>query len=703
MEKLDNLSRRRFLHLSAVAAGGAVLGACGPGEQGNKQGNTGGAGKQGKGSATRPIEAASQLKEAPMLKQMVDAGDIPPLEERLPEKPYVVPHEWVTPGNYGGNLLMSMTTTEDAAIKEYMYGHSILRFLNDGLDIGPGLAESWESNDDASEWTLHFREGLKWSDGEPWTTQDIMYWWEDLVQNEEHPEVPPDDVRSGKDTTAKLTAPDDTTLVLTFDAPAPITPEKLAAWVNRGVGPRWMEPRHYLEQFHPRYNKDIKSKNWYEEHDLKANWATNPEAPTMTGWRLKSYKEGRNLVMERNPFYWCVSKEGAQLPYIDGITFNAVQDPEVQKLQFTEGRVDYVHGGHTPLTLGDIQGLKQAEPRTGVRVWFWDSGSGTGSIMFLSQDYYEEKMRNLIREPKFRRALSHAFNRDEARKAIYYNTGENTTGTLSPKGQSFQINEEAQQRYEEWRDAYVEYDPELAKSLLDEIGVKDQDGDGVREMPDGSRLEVRLDFPADTSQEHIQKNNFLKRDWEAVGVKTQINPVPPEGFGDQWANGRLMSTTAWEVGDNSPLVYAGWVVPVETGHWAPLHGQAFTLQTGDPQKLEDQADEDPWERQPPWLLADEGSPIDRLWKLYAQARVETDLMKRMRLLWDVFKIHIEEGPYFMGVVANYPRIVLVREGLNNVPKRENLALGGFVNPWILPSPAVYDPETYYWNNPEEHA
>jgi peptide/nickel transport system substrate-binding protein len=120
-------------------------------------------------------------------------------------------------------------------------------------------------------------------------------------------------------------------------------------------------------------------------------------------------------------------------------------------------------------------------------------------------------------------------------------------------------------------------------------------------------------------------------------------------------------------------------------------------------KLKEQADTDPWKRTPPWILPEDGDPIDRLWKLYAQARVEPDRMKRIALMWEIQKIHIDDGPFFYGQVANYPRLVLVRDGLKNVPTRENLALGGWVNPWIPPSPAVYDPETYFWDKPDEHA
>nr|WP_237742746.1 ABC transporter substrate-binding protein [Actinopolymorpha alba] len=709
----DGFSRRGFLYGSALAAGSVMLVACSSSEPTKESGGPGKpkgkpAGAAPKGSETKPITPPAEFQEAPTLAEQVKAGKLPAVKERLPESPYVVPHRWTKSGNYGGRLRMVMGKSNSSAIKEYMYGRSFLRFLNDGLDIGPGLVESWESNDDATQWVFHFRKGLKWSDGQPWSTDDIMYWWEDMVQDDAYTGLnPPDDVRSGRDTVAKVTAPDKTTLMLKFDAPAPITPERLAAWVNSpgetgSVGPLWMQPKHYMSQFHPKYNKKVTRKDWYINHDLKGDFGINPECPTLTGWRLKTYQEGRSVLWERNPFYWCVDKEGKQLPYLDEVQFSVVTEDEVQKLQMTEGKVDYVHGGHHGLVLGDISGFKQSEERTKVRVLLWDSGSGTGSIVFLNYDYPKKNMRDLIRNPDFRRALSHGINRPDARKAIYYDTGELTTGTLSPKGTMFTINDEAKQKYVEWRDAYVKYDVEKAKSMLDELGVVDSNGDGKRELPDGSKLEILLDYPADANNEHMQKNNHYKRDWEAIGVATKLNPIPPAEFGDRWGRGELMTTTAWEVGDNSPLVYPGWVIPVERGHWAPLHGQAFVMQTGDPKKLQEQKDISPWKRTPPWLLPEPGDPIDQLWKLYAQARVEPDQMKRIALMWEVQKIHIEHGPFFYGVVANYPRIVLVRDGLKNVPTRDNLALGGWVNPWILPSPAVYDPETYYWENPAEH-
>jgi peptide/nickel transport system substrate-binding protein len=639
-----------------------------------------------------------------MLTAQVKAGELPPLKKRMPDHPYVVPHRWQRPdGRYGGVCRMVAGATNDAAVGQYMYGHSILRWLNDGMDVGPGLAESWEPNDDFSQWTFHFRTGLRWSDGTPWTTADIMYWWEDTVLNEVHPEVPPDEAVSGTGGVAEVSAPDDHTLVMTFDSPTPLTPDRLADTTNRSDGADWMLPRHHLERYHPKYNSAVTAKDWYLTHDAKANYLLDPDRPVMTGWKLASYLEGRSVTWERNPYYWCVDQAGSQLPFIDTMVWNVVKDEQVRKLQFTEGKADFANGQHSTIALADVQGLKDAASRTGLQVWFWGSGSGSGSMFFFNYDYRDPAMRQLIRNPRFRQALSHAYNRKEVLKSLYYNSGELTTGTLSPKAPCFQAGERGQEVYRAWRDSYVEHDPKKAARLLDEIGLLDSNGDGFREQPDGSKLVVRLDYPADTSNEHITKNDLLRRDWEAVGVKTEMNPVPPTAWSDMWSRGELMSNTAWEIGGGGIMSWPSWVIPTIPDTWAPLHGQAYIMRSGDPAKLEEEKGLDPWKRHPPWVLPEADSPIDRLWRLYGQARIEADRTKLNQLLWEMCQIHIEDGPFFLGVVADYPMPILVHEDLHNVPQRANLFLGGQINTWDIPVPAIYDPEAWFWSNPDQHA
>lgn len=717
MTPVKRFARRDLLRGAAAVAGGATLAACsGNGGAGGGSGGTGsGGGKDSggggsktpsakphaKGSVTKNLPTPKKFQEAPSLTKQVQAGKLPAVEQRIPAHPYVVPHRWWSPGQYGGAMRLISPAADDSSNANYMYGHSLLRYLNDGLDIGPGLLESWDSDEDASTWTLHLREGLRWSDGKPCTTADVMFWWEDMVHNEEHPATPPEGMHSGKGTVATLKAPDDTTLKVSFDTSTPLLPDHLATWVNRVSGPPWIEPRHYLKKFHPRYNKSL-SKSWVDDFEVKRNFLSNPDNPTMTGWRLRSFHEGRSAEWVRNPYYWCVDRDGRQLPYVDQLIFTEIQNPEVGKLQIRDGKVDYVHGHNVGLALADISGLKASQSRSGVRVLLWDSGSGSGSTFVLNYDYQDPEFRKVIRDKRFRQALSHAFDRDEARRSIYYNTGEKTTGTMSPKAREYHAGKEGRRIYQEWRDSYVSYDPKKAKKLLDEVGVVDTDGDGVRELPGGGKLTILLQYPADTSEVHIQKNNLLKRNWAKVGIHAQLSPISPTSIGDQWTSGRLMTQTARFGGDGPDhLTYASWLVPIEPNRWAPLEGSFYEVR-GTP-KANTEKDKDPFHRSPPRMDADPGGPIERLWKLYDRAIVEPDTLKRRRLVYEMIKVHIDEGPFFMGSVAGTPFPEIAHKDLGNVPAPENLAQGGYAAPGIHPTPAVYDPEIYFWHKPEQHA
>ncbi len=697
----NGLSRRGFLYGTAVAAATATLAACTGNTNPGTQNPTSTGTSTGKGSEKKPLAPPAKFQEAPALATEVKAGKLPPVAERLPEKPYVIPHRWLAPGKYGGTMLMPGNEGVDVTQKEFMYGHSPLRWLNDGLDFGPGLAESWESNDDQSEWTLHFRKGLKWSDGHPWTTEDVMFWWEDMVLNEEFAEGIPDEARSGKGTVAKLTAPDDLTIVLTYDAPSPMVPEIIANWVKRGIGAGWMEPKHYVKQFHPKYNKNV-PKDWPTAFDAKRNAVQNPDVPVMTGWQLAKYQESVASTYQRNPYYWVVDPDGNQLPYLDSISFTVIANVQTRKLQMQQGKFDFVHGRFAGLVLSDISGLRSTQSRSGMQMTLWDSGSGTGSIFFFNQDYYEPEMRALIRKPEFRQALSLAFNRPEARKAIYYDTGELTTGTYSPKTREFQRGD-GKSLYEQWRDSFSKYDPEQAKKMLDELGVVDKNGDGKRELPSGKKLVVYLDYQAEEepSGEHMQKNELLKKNWEEIGIETKLNPVPNAAWDATWATGKLMSRTTWETSTVSVAADMVWMLPMEPSRWAPLQGQFYAMR-GTPAAKEE-LDVDPFKRTPPRMEPEPGGPVERLWALSDEVRVEADELKRDKLVADLVKIHVTDGPFFMGSVANYPAIELVKNGLRNIPTRENTALGGFTNDWHYPVPAAYDPETWFWDDPSAHS
>ena len=346
--------------------------------------------------------------------------------------------------------------------------------------------------------------------------------------------------------------------------------------------------------------------------------------------------------------------------------------------------------------------MKEAQAKSKLEVRFWDSGSGTASIFFLNYDYKEEKYRKLFQEPKFRKAISHAYDRAQVQKVVYYGTGELTTGTMSPKAIEYQFNDEAKQHYAEFRDAAIKLDPDGAKAMFGELGLK-TGSDGFYTFPDGSELKIRLDIPADqTTGEHVKKNEILAQNLKDIGINAVVNPVTPTSLDDQWRAGEVMSKTAWEVGDGpNHLVYPQWMVPIEDTRWAPLHGAFYNAKGTEKEGTE--LDKDPYARNPARVEPTKGGPIEKLYTIYDQTKVEPDVMKRHKLVWDMIKVHVENGPFFMGTVANYPRVVLVSTDLRNVPKKEDLATGGFCNPWIIPYPAVLDPESWYWDNPDAHA
>jgi peptide/nickel transport system substrate-binding protein len=624
---------------------------------------------------------------------MVSAGSLPPLDERLPQNPLVVAMPWQSAGKYGGRQRSLHSYVGHQ--QESMYGNSPIRWVDDGLGVDQGWLEEWESNEDKSEWTLYLRKGIRWSDGAPFTVDDIMYWWEDMVLNEDHPEGPPDEGRSGLGTLATFQKVDDFTLQMIFDAPAPLTVDRLAMWVNAGIGPRWITAKHYISQFSPLYNDEYSD---YEEHDSKILFRQNPDCPTLTSWESTDYEPDVYVTWDRNAYYYCVDPDGNQLPYLDGVDETYAQDTEAQKAAILAGQADFEW--HQPFQLSDVSTLRENEDQMNMETRFIDTGSGTGSMFFFNQDYREDKYRELFRTPEFQRALSHAWNREEARTILYFNTGELTSGTLSPKAIEYQFNDEAKQRYAEWRDAWKEYDLEAANELLDSIGVVDANDDGWREFPDGSELLIRFDDPGDEGTQHGTKNELLAKSWNEIGIKTQMNPIP-SGADEMWRNGERMSKCSWEVGDGpNHLVYPQWLVPIFHDRWAPLQGRMYSVRGTEKEGTE--TDVDPWERQPPRLEAEPGGPVEQLWEIYDRSKVEPDTIARHQLVWDMMKVHVEHGPFFMGCVANMPRLLIVSKDLRNVPTKEELATGGFGNPWIIPHPAVWNPEIFYYENPEDH-
>ena len=700
------LTRREFLLMSATGIAGLGLAACAPAATQAPAATSAPAATNPPAAGATPTPIPTQAatatavptamatsNEPPALEQMVKDGKLPPLAERLPKVPLTLsPIDEV--GKYGGRIRSFWPGAGwSGHFQESQYGHSPLRWIDDGLGIAPGMCDTWSANADNSEWTVHIREGLKWSDGEPCTVDDVLFWWEDLTQATDpaHPDAVPDFGQDANGKLATFTKVDDYTLKIGYGTPSPLTAKRLAMWVNANIGPRWIAPKHYLQEFHPKYNTAMPD---FKEFNTKAETWTNPDMPVLNAWMLTKYEASKTMTAERNPYYYCVDTEGNQLPYIDGEDWVGAADRQVELLLVRQGSVDHQH--FHDFTLGDISLLKDSADAGDYDVYLWDSGSGTAMMYFWNYDTADDKLRELYRMPEFKQAMSYALDRETIQKTVYYGTGILTTGTMSPKAFEFNFNAEAQAYGKKARDIYAAYDPEKAKSMLDAIGCK-VGADGKRTYPDGSKLEVRIDVQADANKECLDVLELAKKNWEDIGLNMITNQVTPTAFDEQWQSGQLTLRTNWEVGDGPDhLLYPSWVVPNEPTRWAPLCGRLLQFAGTPTEKLE--TDVNPWERKPPRFNKTDpayvGTPIEEIHGIYAKAIIEPDEVKRASLVWDMWNIHEEQGPFFIGTVANYPRIIIVSRKLTNVPKKEQLKLGGFVNPWIIPYPAVTNTETW---------
>jgi len=628
--------------------------------------------------------------EAPMLQELVGAGKLPSVGERLPVNPMVIDLPWAKVGEYGGIMRKVTTSANFGDEQVFMYGRSPIHWTGGGTGTGPGLFESWDASADATEWTFHHRQGLKWSDGEPFTVDDILFWWEDMALDDEHSQALPAWALPGGQP-MEMTKVDDFTLQFKFAAPGPITDFELAAFNNFG-NTNCPQPKHYMEQFHPDHSDYKDFETFYEMQD----WWINVERPVLTGWNPVQLDVGQRMVMERNPYCWYVDKQGNQLPYIDKVDIGYAEDLEVVKLKVISGQVDYL--GRPFLALGDLSLMKQNEDQGGYHVEFWDGGAGGQPVWTVNWNQPDPEKAELVGKRQFLLALSHAIDRLQIKKMLFFGLGgPPSTGTVSPNTAQFNRSEEGKAIFAEWRDHAAAYDPGKAKALLDEAGAVDQNGDGWRQLPSGKELKFVI---YNNRPEFAEAGEMLKEDWQAVGLDCVHTMVSGQQAGTDWRNGNS-DVRIW--GGGAPdgpdiLGYPQWIVSrTSNGRWAPLYGSWMALEGTSREGVD--ADKRPRERQPPWEEPPPEDPNYRMWQLYKRAIREPDMAKRDQLLFDIIRIHIDEGPFLIGMIADLPHVVIVGNKLMNVPTHEEIPMGGWFGPWVVAQPgAVVYPEGWYFGS-----
>ncbi len=453
------------------------------------------------------ILAYRTFHEAPMLTTRVKAGELPPVSERLPENPLVVvPLEKI--GTYGGTIRRALTG-------DVIQTQGPVKAFNDNLmgyerpyppkNIQLNLAESFELSDDGKTAIARIRKGVKWSDGVPFTVDDILFWYYDMEFNDNarrptRPLPPTHWQVDGKP--IKLEKIDDYTFKMSSPKPLGRVRQALS---HEEIA----YPKHILAKHHPKYNPDANYKD-FRDLTTDSQLIMEPDLPRLSAWVPVEWIRGQRIVYERNPYYWKVDSEGNQLPYADKYTFDIIQDPKVILLKFINSEFD-LFGRFSQIDMYPTLKSEEIKGRFKLRV----SGPIGGPAFYFNWDARNPMLREAFRNKNVRMALSHAINREEIKEIIYF-------GLLEPSGYSFgppdpYFSEEVYKKYSE-------YNPDLARELLDREGYLDTDSDGFRELKDGSRFELNIDV---TSSQKISVDvcELVSEHWKEIGIKANLNPA----------------------------------------------------------------------------------------------------------------------------------------------------------------------------------
>ena len=597
-------------------------------------------------SLALPALAMPQVQESQFWAEEVNAGDLPPASERIPAEPLIVDlaSSGRVPGQQGGTLRTMVSRSKDIR-QMVVYGYARLVGYDFNYELQPDILESYE-NDGNRKFTFHLRDGHKWSDGMPFTSEDFRYYWEDVANNEKLSPVGPPDLFYADGQLPRVSFPDEQTVIYEWDAPNPHFLQTLA----QASPPFIYRPAHYLKQFHETYADPDKLagevdyarvNSWAALHNKLDNMYKfdNSDLPTLQPWmNATSGKKVRHLFV-RNPFYHRVDVNGVQLPYVDVVEMFIVAGGLIAA-KSNASEADLQARG---LDFRDISILRKGEADGGdYKTHLWGNGTASQIAIYPNLNYADPIWREALRDTRVRRALSLAIDRDTINRALYFKLAKPGAMSVLPQSPFYD---------ERFHQAWASYDLEQANDLLDQAGLNQRDANGIRLLPDGRPMELVVET-AGERQEVENALQIITDNWRDVGVKLIMRPLDRDILRNRVYAGETMAAVwfGWDNGLPQHYTSPAYLAPTDQVFFAwPKWGQYY--QTGG------EAGE------PPDLP--EAQRLMELFHQWDQAATDEDRATAWR---EMLAIHADQV-YGIGLLNQAPQPVVVNNALRNVPER----------------------------------
>ncbi len=501
-------------------------------------------------------KALDSYSEPDWISELVAAGELPPVEERLPVEPRVVLASGMAEGigvyggvwrdfsacptegfNRGAGQSAGWFGIEAAAFASLLKSGPIFR-RSDSLEPLPFVARSWEWSEDGYELTMNLLEGAKWSDGHPFTTEDILFTWEDMIidSNVQSPKGASAWTFDGELT--QLEVIDDYTFKFVFPVPFPVQ-----SLFQMDESDFHISPAHYLKPLHPKYNSDM------DYVDFEASMPPDQIPVVLGPFVPVEYITDELMILRRNPYFWGVDEAGNQLPYLDEVVFEKGPSGVGRTLSTLAGTADHSNL-ENPSTF--IETLKRAEEDDAHFYVEWGPETLGFSIKLnLSSslgvnDDRDAALRELFRDVRFRKAVSFAMDREGISQSILRGPFlRGWAGGLFP-GSSY---------FDRSTVAYFNNRPEAAAALLADLGFEDTDGDGTLNWPtdrlaSGENLVLAL-ITSEDAEETQTVGDAAVTLLGDLGVQINVRPL------NSAARRELIEAGEWELRvDRDSQVYA---------------------------------------------------------------------------------------------------------------------------------------------------